>query len=187
MDQTRLAFCPPRGYVLKKRVDDYECVCACVRVCVCERASKRIEGVGMYVSAIMIKVFPLRELAGVWWMAAWGCTPSARESEASALRGLKTGQRTCCAEMRIFISCDSVMKTFNRAFVCIHVRTMRSVWAIPSDKICPCTQALIFSFLFFWILFIFASPSRSVRDLNGLQYSDSSSLGIQSQSMKRSN
>lgn len=106
----------------------------CVRVCVCERAGKRIEGVGMYVSGIMIKVFPLRELAGVWWMAAWGCTPSARESEASALRGLKTGQRTCCAEMRIFISCDSVMKTFNKAFVCIHVRTMWSVWAIPSDK-----------------------------------------------------
>lgn len=29
---------------------------------------------GMYVSAIMIKVFPLRELAAVWWMTA--CTPS---------------------------------------------------------------------------------------------------------------
>lgn len=155
-------------------------------VCVCERASKRIEGVGMYVSAIMIKVFPLRELAGVWWMAAWGCTPSARESEASALRGLKTGQRTCCAEMRIFISCDSVMKTFNRAFVCIHVRTM---WCRVGDTIRQDLSLYTSTdlFLFFWILFIFASPSRSVRDLNGLQYSDSSSLGIQSQRMKRSN
>lgn len=77
----------------------------------------------MYVSAIMIKVFPLRELAAVWWMAAGvGVYTERRESEASALRGLKTGQRTCCAEMRIFISCDSVMKTFNKAF-CVHTCT----------------------------------------------------------------
>lgn len=83
MDQTRLAFCPPRGYMLKR-----------IYVCV----SKRMEGVGMYVSAIMIKVFPLRELAAMWWIVACGCTLS----KASALQDLKTGQRTCCAENEDF-------------------------------------------------------------------------------------
>lgn len=83
-----------------------------------------------------------------------------RESEASALRGLKTGQRTCCAEMKIFISCDSVMKTFNKAFVCMHVRTMWSMWGIPSDKIRPSTQALIF-FLFFSSLHCFLAKPKT--------------------------
>lgn len=69
-----------------------------------------------------------------------------RESEASALRGLKTGQRTCCAEMRIFIGGDSVMKTFYNAFVCMHVCTMWSVWGIPSDKTFNSIRALIFFF-----------------------------------------
>lgn len=72
--------------------------------------------------------------------AVWGCTARGREIEASAAQGLREGQKKHVAlKMRIFISCDSVMKTFNKAFVCIYVRTMHSTWPIPSDRICPCT------------------------------------------------
>lgn len=78
-DQTRLAICPPRGYVLEQ-------VSLCTCVCVCER----MEGVGIYGSAIMIEVFPLRELAGALWKWYGGVR---RENEGSAAQGLREGQK----------------------------------------------------------------------------------------------
>lgn len=106
----------------------------------------------MHVSVIMIKALPLRKLVTLWWIVAWGCTPS----KASALRDFQMGQRTCCAEMRIFISCDSVMKTFNKTFVCINVcHTMCSVWGTTSDKIRPSKQAVFFfKFVYFWSFYL---------------------------------
>lgn len=49
-----------------------------------------------------------------------GCTEWVRDSEVSTTQGLREGHKASCIKMRIFISCDSVMKAFNKAF-CVHV------------------------------------------------------------------